>query len=122
MVGVGDCVKASESTGVVTPCLCVKKIGNVSCCSVIPHVVVVGDSNVNVPRKNSCLKIIHSGNLSYPRNPILFFEALSMFFRANPSAQLKVCMLGVWDNSIDVCLENYGLKQVVSVHPPVDYL
>ena len=93
-----------------------------SCCSVIPHVVVVGDSNVNVPRKNSCLKIIHSGNLSYPRNPILFFEALSMFFRANPSAQLKVCMLGVLDNSIDVCLENYGLKQVVSVHPPVDYL
>ena len=67
------------------------------------------------------LRLIHSGNLKYPRNPRLFFEGLRMFLDSYDNPQIEVGILGVADNSLDEYLKEFKLEEYVLLLPPVSY-
>lgn len=87
--------------------------------TVIPHVVL--DNNPQKRKKESRLKIIHSGNINYPRDPELFFSALQTFFKQKPDALLDVYILGVTGNDIEQKIAAYSLGDHVHTIAPVSY-
>ena len=87
---------------------------------IIPHVICnVGMSPVVKSEKK--LRLIHSGNLKYPRNPRLLFEGLRIFLDSYDNPQIEVGILGVADNSLDEYLKEFGLEKYVHLLPPVSY-
>lgn len=93
-------------------------------CSIIPHVVlnmkdseVINKSVVN----NETLKIIHSGNLLAPRNPISFLNAFSRFVKQYPNAKIELSILGVFENQIKEYIENSGIKSYINTLKSVTY-
>ena len=87
--------------------------------TIIPH-VVLDQNNTNIKRGSS-LKIIHSGNINYPRDPELFLGALEQFFGSKPDAQLDVYILGVTGQDIDQKIAAHSLKEHVHTISPVSY-
>ena len=86
---------------------------------VIPHVVLDG---YNTPRKKGAsLKLIHSGNIDYPRDPELFFSALEKFFNKKPDAKLEVYILGVTGQDIQQKIASHSLQEHVHTIAPVSY-
>lgn len=87
---------------------------------IIPHVICnVGMSPI--VKSDKKLRLIHSGNLKYPRNPRLFFEGLRMFLNTYENPQIEVGILGVADNSLDEYLNEFKLYKYVQLIPPVSY-
>ncbi len=87
---------------------------------IIPHVICnVGMSPIVKSEKK--LRLIHSGNLKYPRNPRLLFEGLRIFLDSYDNPQIEVGILGVADNSLDEYLKEFGLEKYVHLLPPVSY-
>ena len=87
---------------------------------IIPHVI----NNVEMPpivNSEKKLRLIHSGNLKYPRNPRLFFEGLRMFLDSYDNPQIEVGILGVANNSLDEYLKEFKLEEYVLLLPPVSY-
>lgn len=89
---------------------------------VIPHVVNKYRINKSTKDKKDILRIIHSGNISYPRDPEIFFKGLSMFVTKHPSSRLNIDILGVANKSICGQIAKYGLTNIVNVINPVSYL
>lgn len=87
--------------------------------AVIPHVVL--DSKHNRRQKGDGLKIIHSGNINYPRDPELFFNALQQFFGDRPEAKLDVYILGVTGQDIEQKIAAHSLSEHVHTLAPVSY-
>ncbi len=87
--------------------------------AVIPHVVL--DSTPHKHVKGSGLKIIHSGNINYPRDPELFLGALQEFFKEKPDARLDVYILGVTGNDIEQKIAGHSLSGHVHTLAPVSY-
>lgn len=88
---------------------------------VIPHVVLDKDVNNNAIN-DGILRIVHSGNIAYPRDPESFLAGLRLFLDKNPEASIKVDVIGVMDSSFNGKLERYGLTGIVSGIPPLSYL
>lgn len=87
--------------------------------TVIPHVVL---NESHTPRKREDrLKIIHSGNINYPRDPELLFGALQVFFRTRPDARLDIFILGVTGQDIDQKIQAHSLQAHVHTMAPVSY-
>lgn len=91
---------------------------------VIPHVVI----NSNMPlqkcedRIDDTLRILHSGNISYPRNPKVLLEGLSLLLRNHPDCRIALDILGIVDDSLRELISSYGLDSVVKIIPPVSYI
>lgn len=87
--------------------------------SIIPHVVL--DGKMEARQKGSRLRLIHSGNINYPRDPELFFTALERFFKRIPDAAMDVHILGVTGTDIENRISDHSLSEHVHTIPPVSY-
>lgn len=86
---------------------------------IVPHVM----HNIDVdttPLKSNVLKLIHSGNISAPRNPINFLIALKNFIKSK-SANVEFTILGVADPNIESLINSMDLCRYVKFIPPVSY-
>lgn len=66
-------------------------------CMEVPHVVFenhVSYSETKKDNSKNCLRIIHSGNLSSPRNPIPFIHAFKRIIVENPKEKIHLTLLG----------------------------
>lgn len=89
---------------------------------IIPHVVLPYKEGEEFNLyKEDTLKIIHSGNLQYPRNPKTFFIALKKFVEKNPIAKIEVTIMGVFDKDMTTFVRINGLEHVVKVIKSVPY-
>lgn len=88
---------------------------------VIPHVVL--DTPQPEKRvKDGKLKIVHSGNLQYPRNPLTFLKALKELKDKYNTLNLEFSILGVYDKETDNNIQELGLSDLVKIEKPVSYL
>jgi len=87
--------------------------------TVIPHVVLNREPADR--KKADVLRIIHSGNINYPRNPELFLGALEQFFGKRPDARLEVFILGVTGQDIEQKINAHKLQEHVHTLAPVSY-
>lgn len=87
--------------------------------SVIPHVVVEHELNRRVTGK--VMRIIHSGNINYPRDPELFLKAFRLFLNKHQDAAVEVTVMGVTGADLQTKIESNGLEGHVFTIPPVSY-
>ncbi len=88
--------------------------------SIIPHVVLTDETFI--PKvKQDCLKLIHTGNVSNPRNPEPFLKALRLFFNENPEACMEVAFMGVVSGNFPELLVKYELSDKIKQLPSVGY-
>jgi len=88
---------------------------------IIPHIVI---ENIESKKQSSTLpvlKMIHSGNLKYPRDPIPFLKALHSFIQKRPDSRIQISFLGVYDALLLKNIEELQLETIVKFIPPVDY-
>lgn len=86
---------------------------------VVPHVVL--SSSVLPRRNNGVLRIIHSGNINYPRDPELFLTALKRLTDTVPDVRIELSILGVTGNDLNEKISRHGLTDYVRTIPPVSY-
>lgn len=84
---------------------------------VIPHIAEVVPIH---PFNLDTLRIIHSGNLSYPRDPKTFLCAVASFFHKYPNAKVKIDFLGI-NRSVSDLVNELRLKDIVSEYPAMPY-
>ena len=84
---------------------------------VIPHIAEVVPIH---PFNLDTLRIIHSGNLSYPRDPKTFLCAVASFFHKYPDAKMKIDFLGI-NRSVSDLVNELRLKDIVSEYPAMPY-
>ena len=87
--------------------------------TVIPHVVLNREPADR--KKADILRIIHSGNINYPRDPELFLGALQQFFSKKQDARLEVFILGVTGQDIEQKINSHSLQEHVHTIAPVSY-
>ena len=90
-------------------------------CRVIPHVALNTDKTPFLCSEKSVLKMIHSGNLKYPRNPRPFLKALHTFHKAFPERELSVTLMGVFDKDIPSLVNSLELGSIVHLSKAVSY-
>ena len=84
---------------------------------VIPHIAEVVPIH---PFNLDTLRIIHSCNLSYPRDPKTFLCAVASFFHKYPDAKMKIDFLGI-NRSVSDLVNELRLKDIVSEYPAMPY-
>lgn len=92
-------------------------------CWVAPHIVFREDkSRNNDQSKDKVLRIIHSGNLSAPRDPSTFMMALNAILLENPTYMIEFTILGRLDNASKELLKTLTpLNEHFSFHDPIEY-
>lgn len=85
---------------------------------VIPHVVL--QDTKNTIKGNGKLKIIHSGSLKAPRNPIIFLQAFSNFLKKYPKANIQLDFLGHTPNLIEL-VNTLNIHEKINILKPVSY-
>ena len=94
-------------------------------CYVAPHVVFDDQSKSNEYKtliEKGCLKIIHSGNLSSPRNPRPVINALCRMVKNMPNIEIHFTFLGKMEKSDEDYIKSLiCLKNVVTLIPMVEY-
>lgn len=89
---------------------------------VIPHICI---KDLFVPQskeRSNKLILIHSGNVSAPRNPVPFFEGLRFFLQSNREAEILVYFIGKESNDFQNHISEFDLEDYVKVVPPLNYL
>jgi glycosyltransferase involved in cell wall biosynthesis len=90
---------------------------------VIPHVV----NNINKReeggnRNGNTLRLIHSGNISYPRDPNTLLEGLKILLHRHSDYRIQLDILGMADASLQEKIRLYDLDKYVKIIPPVSYI
>lgn len=72
---------------------------------------------------NKKLRIIHAGNVSHPRNPNNFLNALNHLQSNNPKIidKVEIIFIGKQDNNFIERVNNLNLENVIKVLPPMEY-
>lgn len=89
---------------------------------IIPHVCL---ENLFVPRareKSSKLILVHSGNVSYPRDPNPFLQGVSLFLTQERKAELEIYFIGKQSKHFNELIHETGLEDTVTVVPPRGYV
>lgn len=89
---------------------------------IIPHICIDDFYKHGLKEKNAHLRIIHSGNISYPRSPEKLFEALRQFKDNYPNKIFEISFIGKQDSTFNNLIEKYGLEENVSVLSPSSYV
>ncbi|GAB2989237.1 hypothetical protein GCM10027284_02200 [Cyclobacterium sediminis] len=87
---------------------------------IIPH-IVFKEKEI---KKNNCtdmLRILHSGNVKSPRNPRSFILAIRRLYNDNPSINLKIDFVGVYDADLKTFISDNKLNNIISLLPPNKY-
>lgn len=89
---------------------------------IIPH-ICIDDLFVKPERLNEDgLLLVHSGNVSKPRDPRSFLGGIRLFLDKVEGAKLKVYFLGKQDANFSMLIENMKLSSVIKVVKPLDYV
>lgn len=86
---------------------------------IIPHIAAqsVDDKHKVI----SGLRLIHSGNIAYPRDASVFLEGLKMFIDKHPTVSIRFDILGVCDKVTADNVIRLKLDKYVRILPPVSY-
>lgn len=87
---------------------------------IIPHAVIKKNA-VGHKTANGTLRLIHSGNLGYPRNARSFLEGLRLFLDSNPNALISFTILGNPSPQLDEDIRYLKLERYVEYKKPVEY-
>lgn len=87
---------------------------------IIPHVALL-DTCSKTEQNNDKLKLIHTGNVAYPRNPEPFLHALHLFYNEHQDLDMEVAFMGVLPENFTKLLEKYELKEKIKHLPAVEY-
>lgn len=96
-------------------------------CCVIPHAVIPDNSQEHRVRIASVendytMRIIHSGNLSAPRDPTTFFTAMDHVIQQHPEYRITVAVLGrVAEDVLPNDNRFPNLHRCLTVVPPLEY-
>lgn len=85
--------------------------------AIVPHISNKLDNIRHV--KNDKLKMIFSGNLKKPRNPISFILAFARLVKE--FSDVTVDFVGVYDDGISEIIASSGLQDFVNLYPPLSY-
>ena len=67
------------------------------------------------------LRMIHAGNLLWPRDPNFFLQALAAVLKKYPELKIHLTIVGKLPSALDKMIEQYGLKDYVKVIPSIEY-
>ena len=88
---------------------------------VIPHVVLDDFSYFQKPISNK-LKVVCMGNLSSPRDPSMFFNALCRLDKMYYGLNMEIVLIGVFDANIYVDIKQKRLQHLIKIKSSVSYL
>ena len=86
---------------------------------VVPHLAV--DKPLADYHRTDTLRLIHTGNLSRPRNSRVFIEGLKKAIDYKPDMKISFSLLGLMSDDDKKLAEDLGLKSYISYLPPVEY-
>lgn len=89
---------------------------------VIPHVCVDGFFKKVEKQNHDKLRIIHSGNVSVPRDPVPFLEGVRRFVDRNSAASIEISFVGKQTLDFEQQVGRLDLSSWVKVVPPMPYL
>ena len=89
---------------------------------VIPHICMDDFFEHIQKEKNKYLRIIHSGNIAYPRSPEKLFLALRKFKDIHPNVSFEISFIGKQDTTFKETVLKYGLEKNISVLTPSSYV
>lgn len=89
---------------------------------IIPHICINDFYKHSIYTKNYHLRIIHSGNISYPRSPEKLFSALRMFKDNHPNVHFEISFIGKQDETFKETIERYKLEENISILSPSSYI
>lgn len=89
---------------------------------VIPHICMDDFYEHVGKRKNNYLRVIHSGNIAYPRSPQKLFMALKQFKNVHPEVHFEIAFIGKQDQAFKETIEEYGLEGNITVLKPSSYV
>lgn len=96
-------------------------------CRVIPHAIIrdsCDKDRVRVANESNhgLMRIIHSGNLSSPRDPTSFFTAINNVLERNPDFKIQVTVLGRVNDDVLPSEKKFpALNKCFKCIPPVEY-
>jgi len=96
-----------------------------SICQIAPH-VVFETNTLYLPARNinntNVLRIIHSGNLAYPRNPLPFISAFYRLIKTSPKGSVHLTILGKIEEKDKNYIESITeLDSYIDIVPAVEY-
>lgn len=89
---------------------------------IVPHVVIDRSKRLKKQNEMETLRLIHSGNISYPRDASVLLDGINRFVNATPGCKVSFDILGKTDETLDEQVKKYGLKDIVRAIPPVSYV
>lgn len=89
---------------------------------IIPHVCMDDFFEHTAKGRGKYLRVIHSGNIAYPRSPEKLFRALRLFKDAHSMTHFEIAFIGKQDQAFKKTIEEYGLEENISVLPPSSYI
>lgn len=89
---------------------------------IIPHVCLEHLFVRKARKKREELVFVHSGNVSFPRDPRPFLEGVKLFLEKKPTAQIEICFLGKQSGEFTDYVEKLHLAHIVKVMAPLGYL
>lgn len=72
-------------------------------------------------KKTEGLRMIHTGNVCAPRDPLVFLKGVSQFVKENPTAELTIDFIGKIPADFFTWLVDLKLTNIVHLLPPMDY-
>ena len=88
---------------------------------IIPHICYDNLISFNGDKDNSKLRIIHSGNVSYPRDPRYFINGVKAFLDENPQAQIEINFIGNQSSNFKDLISS-ELQSIIKILEALPYL
>lgn len=89
---------------------------------VIPHICIKDLFIPKSKKRSNKLILVHSGNVSAPRNPVPFLEGLHFFLQSNREAEILVYFIGKESDDFQNHISEFELEDYVKVVMPLNYL
>lgn len=89
---------------------------------VISHICIDGIFEKLPSKLSDKLRIVHSGNVASPRDPIPFLKGLQRFITKEPKAELLIFFIGKQTNNFEAQIKTLNLSQWVKIVEPMPYL
>ena len=86
---------------------------------IAPHIVFKKNSNSRT--RSETLKILHSGNLTWPRDPKPLILGIQKLLQVIPDLAIKFDFIGVFDNDLEEFVKQKKLSKVIGLLAPIRY-
>ena len=89
---------------------------------IIPHICI--NDLFTIPNRLDMkeLLLVHSGNVSYPRNPEPFLKGVREFLDLEKDALLKIYFIGKLDLDFHTKVIKYRLEEIIKIISPMPYI